>query len=121
MILFFLGLAAAAAPLHFDHLPLGSVARVLSARFQTPITILAQAASPVTGDFSQLTLNQSLTLAADQVGLVVRAEGAGFIIGPKLPDPPVKTDPVVSPAERRAALLRRRTELLEQAAKLRAP
>jgi hypothetical protein len=135
MIRLLLALAAVAPPLHFDHLPLGSVARVLSARYQTSITILANATAPVTGDFSQLTIIQALTRAAAQAGMEVRPDGTGFIIGPKLPKaaPPTpdgwsatsgragSNAPAISPAEQRAALLRRRTELLEQAAKLTAP
>lgn len=138
MIRLFLGLAAVASPLHFDHLPLGSAARVLSARYHAPITILAKATTPVSGDFSQLTVHQALALIASQAGLVVRSEGTGFVIGPKLPEgPPAAAGgsatslspealakgggPSGTPAEQRASLLRRRAELLQQAAKLTAP
>ena len=124
MIRLFLGLAVVAPPLHFDHLPLGSVARVLSARYQISITILSNATAPVTGDFSQLPIRQALTLAAAQAGLVVRPEGGGWTIGPKLPvttEKPARPEVALHPAEQRAALLRRRTELLQQAAKLTAP
>ncbi len=126
MIRLLLGLAVVAPPLHFDHLPLGSVARVLSAKYQVSITILANATAPVTGDFSQLSISQALTLAAAQAGLVVRPEGTGWMIGPKLPDgaeKPARPEVALHPgaAERRAALLRQRAELLQQAAKLTAP
>jgi len=138
MIRLFLGLAAVAAPLHFDHLPLGSAARVLSARYHAQITILAKATTLVSGEFSQLTISQALALIASQAGLVVRSDETGFVIGPKLPESPPSAagrsatalppealakagGPSVSSAAQRAILLRRRAELLQQAAKLTAP
>jgi hypothetical protein len=137
MIRLLLALAAVTPPMRFDHLPLGSAARVLSARYHTSITILANATVPVTEDFSQLTVLQALTLIAKQAGLVVRPDGTGFVIGPKLAevapglgassgrtgsgDRSVTAGQPVSPADQRAALLHRRAELLEQAAKLTAP
>jgi len=123
--LLFLALLAPAAPppLHFEHLPLGSVARVLSARFHVPITLLAKATSPVSGDFSGMDLRQALDAAARQTGLEARPEGAGFVLGPKLqtapatvalPPPPSAPPPALSAAQRREALLRQRAALLDQ-------
>jgi hypothetical protein len=121
MIAFFLGVAAVSLPLRFQQLPLGSVARVLSAQYHIEITILAEAAAPVSGDFSQLTLAQSLAESARQAGLVVRIRETGYELG--LPPPPVPppADSKARPPATRAELLRRRAELLQQAAKLTAP
>jgi len=106
-------------PLHFDHLPLGSVARVLSARFHAPITILAKATMPVSGDFSGMDLRQAIEAAARQTGLEARPEGAGFVLGPKLPIPAATILPPPPPAassasQRREELLRQRAALLDQ-------
>jgi hypothetical protein len=118
--LFFWAMAAPAAgsSLQFDHTPLGNAARVLSARFHVPVTILARAAAPISGDFSRLQLSEAMAQAAAQAGLEARREGPGFIlappgIAPKAPEAESAQKPL-SGAERRKALLRERAALLQR-------
>jgi len=122
-------------PLRFDRVPLGNVARVLSARFHAPVTIEANATAPITGDFSGLNLRQALAAAAAQSGLEVVSLGkddrAGYLLknpppiqvgpGPEVGGHLIPCDTGATPAtaaERRAALLRRRADLLKAAADL---
>jgi hypothetical protein len=124
-----------AAALHFDHMALGNVARLLSARFSTPVTLAAGAKAPISGDFSGFNVRQALDAAAQQAGLVVVPLGADDAAGFSLMFPPdaAKTaaapDAVVkSGAEvrteleladrRRELLLRKRAALLEDAARI---
>ncbi len=104
-------------PLVFDHLALGNVVRIISARYGAPVTISAHAASPVTGDFSHLGLREGLNEAAAQAGLEVVALGktdaAGYLLRlPKAVAPPKLDAP--SAADRRAQLIKQR-EALRQA------
>jgi hypothetical protein len=125
-------------PLRFEKMPLGNVVRVLSARFNAPVTVVAHASAPVTGDFSALDFRHALTEAARQAGLVVVPVGsdaaAGFILEPPGdPGSPVQIGPkpvlaaggltpveivtgLQAAADRRAELLRQRAALVGQAA-----
>lgn len=109
-------------PLRFDRAPLGNVARVLGARLHATVAIEANAAAPVSGDFSRLEPGAALAEAARQAGLVVAAEGAaGFRLKRPAPEPSPaeRAAPILAAAEReRAGLLRRRAELLKQEAEL---
>ncbi len=127
--------APSAAPLRFSAMPLGNVARVLSARYSAPVTITAHATAPVTGDFSGLSLRQALTAAARQAGLVLVPMGATDSAGFSLSLP---SDAAPSPAagaasaktssetqgdlaqaeRRREQLFRQRAALLDAAAQL---
>jgi hypothetical protein len=134
---------AEAIPLRFEHVPLGNVVRIISARFRFQVTVTAQSTAPITGDFSGLTPRQALAAAAAQAGLEVVALGAddasGFLLkkGPGLHPPGAKsgdtkinsTDPdPVGPADakialaiaaaRRAALLKQRAQLQQNAVRL---
>ncbi len=133
-LLFFLltpaGFAAAApaampaAALRFDRMQLGNVARVLSARFRTAVTITANASAPISGDFSSLDLAQALREAARQAGLEVLPAGPGGRAGYRLALPlaapePSPAQPALDAAQRRREeLLRQRAVLLDQAARL---
>jgi len=128
--------AAPAAALHFNAMPLGNVARVLSARYSAPVTIAAHATAPVTGDFSGLSLRQALTAAARQAGLVLvplgATDSAGFSLS--LPaDAAVNASAAAAAAprtnsdtqgdlakaeRRREQLFRQRAALLDAAAQL---
>ncbi len=116
--------AMPAAALRFNRMLLGNVARVLSARFRTMVTITAHADAPITGDFSSLDLPQALQEAAAQAGLVVLPAGSdrtsGYTLG--LPLPPVAADvsraALAAAQERREQLLKQRAVLLDQAARL---
>ena len=110
-------------PMRFDHLPLGNVVRIISARYRVPVTITAHATSPITGDFSGLSLHDGLDEVAAQAGLEVVALGktdaAGFLLRlPKVVPPP--PGPVESAAARRAALLKQRADLQRSEADLKA-
>jgi hypothetical protein len=128
--------------LRFKKMPLGNVARVLSAQFNAPVTIVANAQAPITGDFSNLSLKEALTAAGSQTGLVVVPLGldasAGFVLCPSVAvaagaiptaagvaDSPPNFDShtmakikaeLKTAARRRAELLRQRADLLEQSA-----
>jgi hypothetical protein len=128
--------------LRFEAMPLGNVARILSAQFNAPVTIAANARAPITGDFSKLDLKEALAAAGRQTGLVVlplgRDASAGFALSPPVPESASATPAAVraagrpansdsrnlakikiqleSAARRRAALLRQRADLLEQSA-----
>jgi hypothetical protein len=100
----FLGVTAMAAParkpLQFEHLPLGNVVRIISARYQIPVTIKANAKAPISGDFSRLDLRQGLGEAAAQAGLELVALGKtdkdGFLLRlPKVPTPPAPPSALV--------------------------
>jgi hypothetical protein len=112
---------AGAPPLRFEKVPLGNVVLILSARFGAPVTINANARTPITGDFSGVGLGAALAAASRQAGLVVRALGpdpaAGYVL--ELPPPPPSADEVArglqAAARRRAELLQQRTALLQQA------
>jgi hypothetical protein len=116
--------AMPAAALHFDRMQLGNVARVLSARFRTPVTITANASAPISGDFSSLDLAQALREAARQAGLVVlpAAPGgqAGFTLGvaPAAAGPSPSQPALDAAQRRREELLKQRAVLLDQAAHL---
>ena len=122
----FLATAALAAPakkpLVFDHLALGNVVRILSARSSAPVTITAHATSPITGDFSHFSLREGLDEAAAQAGLEVVALGktnaAGFLLRvPKAVAAPKVA--VLPPAvDRRAELLKQREALRQSEAAL---
>ena len=128
-LLFFALLPAAGAsgepappPLRFEKIPLGNVALILSARFNAPVTITANARAPITGDFSGLDLGAALTEAGRQAGLIARPLGAGASAGFVL-EPPGAEDPspaevaraLASAARRRAELLRQRAALIQEA------
>jgi len=148
-IVIFLAAAALAhantIPLRFERVPLGNVVRILSARFRAQVTIAAQSAAPITGDFSDLTLPQALAAAAAQAGLEVVPLGAGdasgYLLkkgsdlcpaeaksaGPKvLSADPAQAGPadakiaLVIAAGRRAALLKQRTQLQQNASRMQA-
>jgi hypothetical protein len=118
--------AVPAAALHFDRMLLGNVARVLSARFKTAVTITANADAPISGDFSSLDLPQALREAARQANLVVQPSGPGGQAGYTLGLPPPAPAPGPAPAQadlasaqqRRERLLQQRAVLLDQAAHL---
>jgi hypothetical protein len=127
LLALFLALSAGAAPaknpLRFEHLPLGNVVRIIAARSGVPVTITAQATSPITGDFSGLSLHDGLEEVAAQAGLEVVALGktdaAGFLL--RLPKGvPASPAPVDSAAQRRAALLKQRAALQRSEADLKA-
>jgi hypothetical protein len=132
-LVIFIGAALAFAPfaaaqklpaqsLRFDQMPLDHVARILSARFATPVTIAGNFRAPISGDFSALDLKQALAEAARQAGLVLVPAGsggsAGFCLAP--PDRISFFDPgsAQAAAKRRAELLKKREDLLDQAALL---
>ena len=97
-----------AKALRFERVPLGNVVRVLSARFATPVTIAANARAPISGDFSEMDLARALAAASGQAGLVVLPIAPrGFIL--QAPAPPNAA---------REALLKKRADLLESAARL---
>jgi len=116
--------ASRALPMRFNKVPLGNVARLLSARFSVTVSIAANAKAPVTGDFSSLNLKAALAECAKQAGLTVVPLGAaasdGFSLEPpKAPPPAVlsngnDTNPSDKRTEDRAALAAaaRRAELL---------
>ena len=124
-LVLFLAAAALAAPvkkpLVFDHLALGNVVRIISARYSAPVTIAAHASSPITGDFSHFGLREGLNEAAAQAGLEVVALGkndaAGFLLRvPKaVAAPPVAA---VTAPDRRAELLKQRAALRQSEADL---
>jgi hypothetical protein len=145
----FLAAAAMAAgktiALQFERVPLGNVVRILSARFRAQVTIAAQSAAPITGDFSGLTLRQALAAAAAQAGLEVvplgTGDASGYLLqkGPGLrqadaksaaPKMPSTGPEQAGPAEarialaiaagRRAALLKQRTQLQQSASRMQA-
>lgn len=100
-------------PLQFDHVALGNVSRVISARFHAPVTLFAGAKVPITGDFSKLDLDGCLAEAAKQAGLVVKPLGKLPKDGYALQEPP-KVDPtavLADAAKRRDALLKERALL----------
>ena len=107
------GQKSPAGTLRFEKMPLGNVVRILSARFSTPVTIAANARAPITGDFSAMDLPRALGAASRQAGLIVVPLGpvasAGFAL-----EPP----PAVPTGGTREALLKKRADLLEQAARL---
>jgi len=120
-------------PMKFVKVPLGNVTRILSAKFNVQISIVANARAPITGDFSSLELRAALAEAARQAGLVVTALGpdssAGFSLAPPetkaadagaassvaaaTPSDPNKAE-LEAAARQRAELLRQRETLLEQ-------
>jgi hypothetical protein len=114
--------AMPAKALRFDRMLLGNVARVLSARFRTMVTITAHADAPITGDFSSLDLPQALREAAAQAGLVVLPAGSGAATGYTLGLPPAMADEapaaLAAAQQRREQLLKQRAVLLDQAARL---
>jgi len=127
--------AAAPAPLRFDHAPLGNVIRVLSARYSAPVTLALRAKSPITGDFSGLGFRPALSAIAAQAGLVATPLGAddraGYLLalpviaasepGPKASSPPNGTASQAALAiasRQREQLLQRRQLLLDAAAQL---
>jgi len=99
-----------AAALRFERIPLGNVVRVLSARFATPVTIVANARAPITGDFSAMDLRHALGAASEQAGLVVVPLGPGASGGFALQPP--------APGGSREELLKKRAALIEQADRL---
>jgi hypothetical protein len=119
-----------ALPMRFDKLPLGNVARLLSARFSVTVSIAAKAKAPITGDFSTLDLKASLAECARQAGLTVvplgTAPSDGYLLGPPPANdternhanaPEKRTDDqaaLAAAAARRAGLLRQRQALLAQ-------
>jgi hypothetical protein len=113
LILSFLVGSSAPAPIYFNHAPLGNVIRVISARFNVHIELDANAKTPITGDFSQLNLNQSLELAAKQacMDVVHLGHGASEAYELRLPQAPDKGSELADAARRRAELLRARTLL----------
>jgi hypothetical protein len=128
--------APPATALRFSAMPLGNVARVLSARYCAPVTITAHATAPVTGDFSGLSLRQALTAAARQAGLMLvpmgATDSAGFSLSlpsdaaPSAPAPAAASPKSSSEAQgdlaqaqrRREQLFRQRAALLDAAAQL---
>jgi hypothetical protein len=124
--------ALPALALHFEKVALGNVLRVISAKFNVPITITSNATTGVSGDFANLTLEQALDQAARQAGLVVVALGKtqkeGFSLD--LPTPgkeidagarsqpglPEEKAALAAAAERRAELLKKRKALTDQQA-----
>lgn len=115
------------APLQFNHMPLGNVVRVISARFHTPVTILAGALVPVTGNFTGMDARQALEEAARQAGLTVVPLGAkasaGFLLEappPSKPGPSAPATDSATVASLRAELLQRRAELAKEASRLNA-
>jgi hypothetical protein len=128
-------------PMTFDKVPLGNVARLLSARFGVPVSITGNAKAPVTGNFSSLDLKAALAECARQAGLTVvplgPAPSDGFSLEPPKSPPPAtapkgnnaspsegKPDggaALAAAAARRAELLRQRKALLAQELELRAP
>ena len=121
--------APAGIALRFERVALGNVVRVISAKFNVPITIAANATVPVTGDFSNLTLDKVLEQAASQAGLVSVALGKSAKDGFSLEIPankaqgdeatpisPGEKAALAAAAERRAELLRKRKALLDQEA-----
>jgi hypothetical protein len=133
---------AAPAPVHlclkFEKVPLGNVARILSARFKVTVAISSKALAPISGDFSKMDLRQALTEAGRQTGLVVRPLGSGaadgFSLAPPDPPPAAVTGPeakapdpgagnpgdvkarLEEAARQRQELLKRQEGLLEQSA-----
>lgn len=100
-------------PLTFDHVALGNVSRVLSARYHAPLTLYAGAKAPISGDFSKLDLDATLAEVARQAGLVVKPLGKSPTDGYALQEPP-KPDPaaiLAAAAKRRDALLKERALL----------
>ena len=74
--------------------------RIISARYQIPVTIKANAKAPISGDFSRLDLRQGLGEAAAQAGLELVALGKtdkdGFLLRlPKVPPPPAPPSALV--------------------------
>jgi hypothetical protein len=67
--------------------PLGNVARILSARFNVNVSIASNARAPITGDFSKMDLRQALEAAGRQSGLVVVPLGPGAAAGYALSPP----------------------------------
>ena len=121
----FLATAALGAPvkkpLVFDHLALGNVVRIISARSSAPVTITAHATSPITGDFSHFSLREGLDEAAAQAGLEVVALGknnaAGFLL--RVPKVVAVPKAAAAPAvDRRAELLKQREALRQSEADL---
>ncbi len=126
--------AALNLPMRFDNVPLGNVARLLSARFDVPISIAANAKAPITGDFAGMDLKSSLAECARQAGLAVAPLGTapsdGFSLEPPRPPAPANGPDVknadangteagnraalAAAAARRAELLRRRKALIDQ-------
>lgn len=124
--------AALHLPLRFDKVPLGNVARILSAQFQVTVAIAANARAPITGDFSGMDLQKALAAAGSQCGLVVVPLGSGPSGGYSLclpkPDAPElskdgKSGGVDAPGtkakledaeRRRLELLKRQQGLLDQ-------
>ncbi|HEY3756927.1 MAG TPA: hypothetical protein VGL42_12315 [Opitutaceae bacterium] len=85
----------------------------MSARFHVHIALEANAKSPITGDFSQLTLNESLDLAAKEAGMDVIHLGTkdsdGFVL--KVPKVADRSAALEDAARRRAELLKERSLL----------
>jgi hypothetical protein len=126
--------AVRALPMQFDKVPLGNVARLLSARFSVTVSIAANAKAPVTGNFSSLDLKAALAECARQAGLTVvplgTAASDGFSLEPPKAQPPAgrpggndtnpsekKTDDraaIAAAAARRVELFRLRKALAAQ-------
>jgi hypothetical protein len=126
----------AALRVKFSKVALGNVVRVFSARYGAPFTIEAKAKAPITGDYTNVALPDAVTDVARQAGLYAipmgpkPSDGYRLAVHPAPAPAPATTAPAATVAgkpaggpadpaeEARAALLRERARLLEQAAKL---
>ena len=126
LVLVFLPASALARPdpaspsLRFAGMPLGNVARVLSARFATTITVGANAKAPISGDFTRLGVRAALAEAARQAGLVVSPlgprEADGFLLAPPRRAVAATAESSgINPTGRRGALLEERRILIDEA------
>ena len=133
--------AARQLPMRFDHVLLGNVARILSARYGVTVSIAANSKAPISGDFSSYDLKSSIAECARQAGLAVVPLGAklsdGFSL--ELPKQPAAVKiadgndvtsadqkaavqaALAEAAARRAKLLLQRNALVEQESALQSP